>query len=104
MMTAARGRECGMQRRDFLKLSIGSAAAAALASPAIAQGAAVKEIRIGYQKTGVLVITRQQRCRDVRKNSDASTAVRAARVINLSCGEAYEDGIFLHANVTTAGS
>ncbi|MBJ7406596.1 MAG: sulfonate ABC transporter substrate-binding protein [Bradyrhizobium sp.] len=49
-----------MQRRDFLKLSVGTAAAAALASPAIAQGAAVKEIRIGYQKTGVLVITRQQ--------------------------------------------
>lgn len=49
-----------MQRRDFLKLSVGTAAAAAFASPAIAQGAAVKEIRIGYQKTGVLVITRQQ--------------------------------------------
>lgn len=49
-----------MQRRDFLKLSVGTAAAVALASPAIAQGAAVKEIRIGYQKTGVLVITRQQ--------------------------------------------
>ncbi|UWU78707.1 sulfonate ABC transporter substrate-binding protein [Bradyrhizobium huanghuaihaiense] len=48
-----------MQRRDFLKLSIGTAAAAAFASPAIAQGA-VKEIRIGYQKNGVLVITRQQ--------------------------------------------
>lgn len=48
-----------MQRRDFLKLSIGTAAAAAIASPAIAQDA-VKEIRIGYQKTGVLVIARQQ--------------------------------------------
>jgi len=48
-----------MQRRDFLKLSVGTAAAAAFASPAIAQGA-VKEIRIGYQKNGVLVITRQQ--------------------------------------------
>ncbi|MET3335473.1 MULTISPECIES: sulfonate ABC transporter substrate-binding protein [Bradyrhizobium] len=48
-----------MQRRDFLKLSIGTAAAAALASPAIAQGA-VKEIRVGYQKNGALVITRQQ--------------------------------------------
>ena len=48
-----------MQRRDFLKLSIGTAAAAAFASPAIAQGA-VKEIRVGYQKNGVLVITRQQ--------------------------------------------
>lgn len=48
-----------MQRRDFLRLSIGTAAAAAIASPAIARGA-VKEIRIGYQKTGVLVIARQQ--------------------------------------------
>lgn len=57
-MTAARGRECGMQRRDFLKLSVGTAAAAAFAS-GNAQGA-VKEIRIGYQKTGVLVITRQR--------------------------------------------
>src|SRR4051794_29565884 len=59
MMTAARGPECGMQRRDFLKLSVGTAAAAAFASHASAQGA-VKEIRIGYQKNGVLVITRQQ--------------------------------------------
>lgn len=48
-----------MQRRDFLKLSIGTAAAAAFTSPASAQGA-LKEIRIGYQKNGVLVITRQQ--------------------------------------------
>jgi len=48
-----------MQRRDFLKLSVGTAAAAAFASRAGAQGA-VKEIRIGYQKNGVLVITRQQ--------------------------------------------
>ena len=48
-----------MQRRDFLKLSLGTAAIAALSSRAIAQGA-VKEIRIGYQKNGVLVITRQQ--------------------------------------------
>jgi sulfonate transport system substrate-binding protein len=48
-----------MQRRDFLKLSAGTAVAAAFASRATAQGA-VKEIRIGYQKNGVLVITRQQ--------------------------------------------
>ena len=47
-----------MQRRDFLKLSVGTAAAA-FGSVANAQGA-VKEIRIGYQKTGVLVITRQR--------------------------------------------
>src|SRR5947209_1044254 len=52
-----------MQRRDFLKLSIGTAAVAAFASSAKAEGTsqgAVKEIRVGYQKTGVLVITRQQ--------------------------------------------
>src|SRR6266536_1771893 len=63
MMTAARGRECGMLRRNFLKLSAGTAAAAAFASRANAQGTSqgsVKEIRIGYQKNGVLVITRQQ--------------------------------------------
>lgn len=50
-----------MQRRDFLKLSVGTAAAAAaaFASRASAQGT-VKEIRVGYQKNGVLVITRQQ--------------------------------------------
>ncbi|WP_314960096.1 sulfonate ABC transporter substrate-binding protein [Bradyrhizobium cosmicum] len=48
-----------MQRRDFLKLSVGTAAAAAFAPRANAQGT-VKEIRIGYQKNGVLVITRQQ--------------------------------------------
>jgi sulfonate transport system substrate-binding protein len=48
-----------MQRRDFLKLSVGTAALAALGSRASAQ-AGVKEIRVGYQKNGVLVITRQQ--------------------------------------------
>lgn len=48
-----------MRRRDFLKLSAGTAALAALSVPAIAQGA-VKEIRIGYQKNGVLVIARQR--------------------------------------------
>lgn len=49
-----------MQRRDFLKLSVATAAVAAFASPAIAQGGSVKEIRIGYQKNGVLVIARQR--------------------------------------------
>src|SRR4051812_12434171 len=52
-----------MQRRDFLKLSLGTAAAAAFVSHANAQATsqgAVKDIRVGYQKTGVLVITRQQ--------------------------------------------
>jgi sulfonate transport system substrate-binding protein len=48
-----------MKRREFLKLSLGTAAVAALASRARAE-AGVKEIRIGYQKNGVLVITRQQ--------------------------------------------
>jgi sulfonate transport system substrate-binding protein len=48
-----------MQRRDFLRLSVGTAAAAAFATRVNAQ-AGLKEIRIGYQKTGVLVITRQQ--------------------------------------------
>jgi len=48
-----------MQRREFLKLSLGSAAVAALSSRARAE-AGVKEIRIGYQKNGVLVIARQQ--------------------------------------------
>jgi sulfonate transport system substrate-binding protein len=48
-----------MLRRNFLKLSAGTAVAAAFASRVTAQGA-LKEIRIGYQKNGVLVITRQQ--------------------------------------------
>jgi sulfonate transport system substrate-binding protein len=48
-----------MRRRDFLKLSVGAASAAALLPQARAE-AGVKEIRIGYQKNGVLVITRQQ--------------------------------------------
>ena len=48
-----------MKRREFLKLSVGTAAAAVLSQQARAQ-ASVKEIRIGYQKNGVLVIARQQ--------------------------------------------
>lgn len=48
-----------MKRRDFLKLSVGAAAVAGMSAPAVAQNAP-KEIRIGYQKTGVLVIARQQ--------------------------------------------
>src|ERR1700688_4829443 len=51
--------EIVMKRREFLKLSIGTAAVAALSREARAQ-AGVKEIRIGYQKNGVLVIARQQ--------------------------------------------
>ena len=48
-----------MKRRDFLKLSLGTAAVAALPLHAQAD-AGVKEIRIGYQKNGVLVIARQR--------------------------------------------
>jgi sulfonate transport system substrate-binding protein len=48
-----------MKRRDFLKLSLGTAAAAAVSSRAQAEAGA-KEIRIGYQKNGVLVIARQR--------------------------------------------
>ena len=48
-----------MKRREFLKLSLGATAAASL-SPEVRAQASVKEIRVGYQKTGVLVIARQQ--------------------------------------------
>jgi sulfonate transport system substrate-binding protein len=48
-----------MKRREFLKLSLGSAAVAAFSREGRAQ-VGVKEIRIGYQKNGVLVIARQQ--------------------------------------------
>ena len=48
-----------MKRREFLKLSLGAAAVASVSPVARAQ-VPLKEIRIGYQKTGVLVIARQQ--------------------------------------------
>jgi sulfonate transport system substrate-binding protein len=48
-----------MKRREFLKFSLGTVAAAAMSQRASAQ-AGLKEIRIGYQKNGVLVIARQQ--------------------------------------------
>src|SRR5882672_37518 len=51
-------RRVGMKRREFLGLSVGGAIAA-LSSRAEAQ-TTVKEIKIGYQKTGVLVIARQR--------------------------------------------
>jgi sulfonate transport system substrate-binding protein len=47
-----------MKRRDFLRLSVGGAVVAL--SPRVRAQTPVKEIRIGYQKTGVLVIARQQ--------------------------------------------
>lgn len=51
-----------MQRRKFLKSVMVAAAFAATSSAASAQTSRspLKEIRIGYQKTGVLVIARQQ--------------------------------------------
>jgi len=48
-----------MKRREFLKFSLGTAAVAAWSSRVSAE-AGIKEIRIGYQKNGVLVIARQQ--------------------------------------------
>ena len=51
-----------MKRREFLKLSVGTAAVAALSRQVRAQ-AGVKEIRVGYQKNGVLVLARQQATR-----------------------------------------
>jgi sulfonate transport system substrate-binding protein len=51
-----------MKRRDFLTLSLAGAVAGlpgALAAQSPADGA-LKELRVGYQKTGVLVIARQQ--------------------------------------------
>ncbi|SDT49560.1 sulfonate ABC transporter substrate-binding protein [Bradyrhizobium canariense] len=48
-----------MRRRQFLQLSLGTVTAAALSRQGNAQES-VKEIRIGYQKNGVLVIARQQ--------------------------------------------
>src|SRR5438094_57920 len=47
-------RRFGMKRREFLGLSVGGAIAAL--SPRAEAQTTVKEIRIGYQKTGVLVI------------------------------------------------
>ena len=48
-----------MKRREFLKLSFAGAAVAAQTWRARAQ-ADIREIRLGYQKNGVLVIARQQ--------------------------------------------
>jgi sulfonate transport system substrate-binding protein len=48
-----------MKRREFLKLSVGAAAGAALSSRAMA-GAGLKEIRIGTQKGGFFPAVRQR--------------------------------------------
>lgn len=50
-----------MFRRDFLRTLLATATAVGTSSKLLAQGAPqLKEVRIGYQKTGVLVIARQQ--------------------------------------------
>src|SRR5258706_6688100 len=51
--------EIAMKRREFLQLSLGTAVVAALSHEVRAQ-ADTKEIRVGYQKNGVLVIALQQ--------------------------------------------
>ena len=48
-----------MKRREFLQLSFGTVTVAALSQRVRAQGS-LKQIRIGYQKNGVLVIVRQR--------------------------------------------
>ncbi len=62
MIARSRGmleQEIAVKRREFLKISLGSAALAALSREARAL-TSIKEIRVGYQKNGVLVIARQQ--------------------------------------------
>src|SRR5690242_14610829 len=48
-----------MDRRTFLKLTSLATAVSALA-PTVVRAQGASEVRIGYQKTGVLVIARQQ--------------------------------------------
>ena len=60
-----------MERRKFLKLS--TAALAAIASSSARSQAVAKEIRIGYQKTGVLVIARQQATLEKRFSASGTT-------------------------------
>lgn len=49
-----------MLRREFLGGLVATTAAVATSSRVTAQGQSLREVRIGYQKTGVLVIARQQ--------------------------------------------
>lgn len=60
-----------MERREFLKLS--TAALATLATTSAQSQVAAKEIRIGYQKTGVLVIARQQAVLEKRLAATGTT-------------------------------
>jgi sulfonate transport system substrate-binding protein len=49
-----------MRRRQFLQLSVGTALASVTAMTGARALADVKEVRIGYQKNGVLVVAREQ--------------------------------------------
>ena len=49
-------------RRDLLAAGV----AAALLTPALAQAAPLRELRIGYQKNGILVVAKQQRAIESR--------------------------------------
>lgn len=50
-----------VNRREFVRTLLVTAAGTGISSPLRAQvGPPLKEVRIGYQKTGVLVIARQQ--------------------------------------------
>jgi sulfonate transport system substrate-binding protein len=60
-MPAMTNRAVAMKRRDFLKLSALSTAAAGLQVAAVLPASATaNQLRIGYQKNGVMVIARQQ--------------------------------------------
>lgn len=50
-----------MHRRSFLTGALAAGATWAIASPSNAQAQAPKELRIGYQKSGVLLIAKQQK-------------------------------------------
>src|SRR5437764_12991862 len=62
-----------MKRREFLGWSVAGALAGI--SRRVRAQAPIKEIRIGYQKTGVLVIARQQAVLE-RKFADRQIAIK----------------------------